>query len=76
MPIYEFRCEKCDLDFEFLVMGSDKPVCPKCGGADVHKLLSSCGFVGKGQGGGVTRRAAADTSCSGCSSGSCSSCGH
>lgn len=76
MPIYEFHCNKCNKDFECLLMGSDKPTCPACQTGDVTRLMSACGFVSKGQGGGVTRTAAADSSCSGCTSGSCASCGH
>ncbi|MBT8357040.1 MAG: zinc ribbon domain-containing protein, partial [Desulfobacterales bacterium] len=37
MPIYEYKCEKCDCCFEKLVFGSDKePVsCPECEARDV-----------------------------------------
>ena len=43
MPIYEFRCKKCDNSFEHLVRGSDPPVCPQCGatGDDLEKQLSA-----------------------------------
>ena len=76
MPIYEFHCEKCNQDFEQLLLGSDKPQCPKCEGRDVYRLMSACGFVSKGSGGQPTKMAAGTSGCSGCSSGSCSSCGH
>jgi len=66
MPIYEYHCEKCDQNFECLIIGSDKKV---------TKLMSACGFVSKG-GGGETVSASAGSSCSGCSAGSCAGCSH
>ena len=47
MPIYEYKCEKCDCCFEKLVFGSDKePVfCPKCKAKKVQRLLSCTCFV-------------------------------
>ena len=43
MPVYEFKCAKCDNLFE--VMGSyaerEKPqVCPKCGSTEVKQAIS------------------------------------
>jgi len=42
MPIYEYRCEKCQERFEEYLSSSDKPApsCPKCGSADVTRLMS------------------------------------
>ncbi len=40
MPIYEYRCEKCESEFELLVRGEERPVCPDCGGRKLEKLLS------------------------------------
>ena len=76
MPIYEYHCKTCDKDFECLVFGSDPVACPECSGTEVCRLMSACGFVSKGEGGQTTRKAAADSSCSGCSATSCSGCGH
>jgi len=73
MPIYEYHCDKCDEKFECLIMGKDKPKCPKCGGAKVKRMMSACGFVSKG-GGMTTAKSAGSSSCSGCSSSSCSTC--
>jgi len=75
MPIYEFYCNKCEKNFEYLVIGSDKPKCPDCEGRDINRLLSKCGFVSKGQGGETTSSSASNSSCSSCSSTNCSSCG-
>ena len=76
MPIYEYCCKKCKLEFEYLVFGSDKPVCPGCKSKNVSKMMSACGFVSKGGGGETVRKSASASSCSGCSAGSCAGCGH
>jgi len=76
MPIYEFHCNRCNKDFEMLIIGSDKPSCPVCKTDDIHKLMSACGFTSKGEQGQTTRASAGQSSCAGCSAGSCASCGH
>jgi putative FmdB family regulatory protein len=40
MPIYEYRCRSCDHEFETLIQGSARPVCPGCGGKKLEKKLS------------------------------------
>jgi putative FmdB family regulatory protein len=40
MPIYEYRCRGCDREFETLVQGSSRPVCPGCGGRKLDRKLS------------------------------------
>ena len=40
MPIYEYRCLSCEADFEALVRGADAPVCPRCGGSTLERLLT------------------------------------
>ncbi|MBC2714710.1 MAG: zinc ribbon domain-containing protein [Desulfobacteraceae bacterium] len=75
MPIYEYNCEKCDKKFEILIMGNDKPECPCCGTVKVKRLMSSCGFVSKGSGGETVSSSAGASSCTGCTSTNCSSCG-
>jgi len=40
MPIYEYICEKCAGEFETLVRGDEKPVCPQCGGKKLSRKLS------------------------------------
>ncbi len=32
MPIYEYSCTACGHEFEELVRGDEKPVCPSCEG--------------------------------------------
>ena len=40
MPIYEYTCDQCQLDFELLLLGSQKPECPECQGARLTRKLS------------------------------------
>ena len=76
MPIYEFHCPDCNCDFEYLVMGSDRPSCPGCHSKAVKRLMSACGFVSKGSGGATEKTAASSSGCSSCSASSCAGCGH
>jgi len=40
MPIYEYVCQDCGHEFEFLLRGDDKPVCPSCGRQRLSKSMS------------------------------------
>src|SRR5215472_15359991 len=55
MPLYEYRCSKCDTVFEVLQKFSDSPLTTHegCGGA-VERLISAPGFQFKGSGWYVT----------------------
>jgi putative FmdB family regulatory protein len=55
MPIYEYRCEKCDSHFEVIQKFSDKPLkfCSNCKGR-LTKLISQTSFQLKGSGWYVT----------------------
>ncbi len=61
MPIFEFKCAKCGHVMEVLqkTLTAPTPVCAKCGGSDVKKLLS--GFA--------VGRAAASPGCDSCFNG-------
>lgn len=57
MPIYEYKCKKCQNDFEALVWTSreeEMVECPKCNARDVERILSpfakSSGSSGSGGG--------------------------
>ena len=57
MPIYEYKCEKCDATFEAMQSVSAKPLktCNGMGCNDkengkVHRLVSASGFILKGSG--------------------------
>ncbi|HEY6968669.1 MAG TPA: FmdB family zinc ribbon protein [Candidatus Angelobacter sp.] len=55
MPLYEYRCKKCQHTFERIQKFSDPPVrkCPECG-APVEQLLSAPAVQFKGSGWYVT----------------------
>ena len=51
MPLYEYRCQKCDHMFEKIQKFSDKPraACPACGGAGKRQLSApAIHFKGSG----------------------------
>ncbi len=52
MPIYEYKCTKCDHQLEKLQKMSDDPLkkCPECGKEALQKLISAAGFRLKGGG--------------------------
>ena len=68
MPIYEFRCLKCNECFELLQMGGDDVAearCPKCGSEEFERIMSAAAYaMGTGKKG-----VSAQTRT--CSSGSC-----
>lgn len=42
MPIFDYRCSRCDTRFEELVRSGEDPVrCPECGAAETERLLSA-----------------------------------
>ncbi|MDR2578864.1 MAG: zinc ribbon domain-containing protein [Chitinispirillales bacterium] len=48
MPIYEYKCDKCENFFEELVTGGDRDKnvpCPSCGSADTKKRVSATGGI-------------------------------
>ena len=72
MPIYEYRCEKCEARFETLVFSSTEEVrCDTCGSEKVTRLMSM--FVGKS--GDKFVSSSSGDNCSGCTGKNCSSCG-
>ena len=52
MPIYEYRCEACGFQKEFLQRISDAPLkdCPECGKGSLTKMVTAAGFQLKGSG--------------------------
>lgn len=45
MPIFEYRCKKCELQFETLLLGRETPECPTCHGLKLERLLSTFAAV-------------------------------
>ena len=71
MPIYEFKCLKCEEFFELLVMSKnddEELKCPKCGEQSFERVISTTSYVtapGRGTPSNVTTQNRT------CSSGSC-----
>lgn len=73
MPIYEYRCESCEHDFEELVFSTTASVpCPSCGSEDVARKLSVFAF--RSTGSDRPSASSAHSSCGSCHSGNCSGC--
>lgn len=74
MPLYEYKCEACDLQFEVRQKFSDGPVteCKECGGP-VNKLISQGGFALKGSG-WYQQGYSSQSSCSGSGGDACGGC--
>jgi putative FmdB family regulatory protein len=66
MPIFEYKCAACGLEFEKLVFGDAAVSCPNCKSDIVVKKFSVFGMSG------VEKQTS--SGCSSCSSGNCSSC--
>lgn len=52
MPIYEYRCDSCGFQKEFIQRMSDAPLtdCPQCGKPSFNKMVTAAGFQLKGSG--------------------------
>lgn len=72
MPIYEFKCTKCEEFFEVIVMGSnsdDISGCPKCKSTAFERVVSKTNFnMGSSSSGSAQKVQTQERSCSG---GSC-----
>ncbi len=72
MPIYEFKCLKCEEFFELLVMSDDeetKMACPKCKTEDFERVMSTTNYAMTGGSSGAGTESGTTTRS--CSSGSC-----
>ena len=74
MPVYEYLCESCGLQFELRQKFSDAPIteCRECGG-QVKKMISQAGFALKG-GGWYQQGYAQKAACSSDKSEACAGC--
>jgi len=52
MPIYEYKCVKCEHQFEVIQRFTDNPLenCPECNNKSLQKLVSAPSFRLKGGG--------------------------
>ena len=71
MPIYEFKCLKCETFFEILVMNKNESVervCPECDAEEIERVISTTrhtiNTATKGKQGATSQTRS-------CSSGSC-----
>ena len=77
MPLYEYHCPGCGLDFEQIRpfrQAKDSPPCPRCQQPAKRKLSVFASFS-TDESGLTTPVAGKGSSCSGCSATNCSSCG-
>lgn len=73
MPIFEFKCTKCEEFFEVIVMGSDKDdtvKCPKCESNEFERVVSTTNFK-MGGSGSSGQSQGVSTQERNCSGGSC-----
>ncbi len=71
MPIYEFKCLKCETFFEILVMNKNESVemmCPECDSKEIERIISTTGHTINAAPGG---KQGATSQTRSCSSGSC-----
>jgi putative FmdB family regulatory protein len=55
MPIHEYACQSCGLQFETLARSSEAPACTSCGSGALDKKPSACGTCGDPRGAGACR---------------------
>ncbi|MBE6400195.1 MAG: zinc ribbon domain-containing protein [Lentisphaerae bacterium] len=49
MPLFSYRCNECDAEFELLLARFDSPAeCPKCGATDLVRNPSRIGAISSG----------------------------
>jgi putative FmdB family regulatory protein len=72
MPIYEFKCLKCQACTEILIMGTQddkvEMTCKNCGGHELERIMSSTSYA---MAPGSGSKSEASTQNRTCSSGSC-----
>jgi putative FmdB family regulatory protein len=55
MPIFEYRCRKCETQFERIVLGDSNDVhCPNCKDEQVEQLFSTFAVSGTSTSNGFT----------------------
>jgi putative FmdB family regulatory protein len=47
MPIFEYVCRECEHHFEAIVLGAQKPKCPKCESRKLEQQLSRFSVSGE-----------------------------
>ena len=76
MPIYEFRCVRCDTEFEELCLSSSdvsSVSCPRCKGSENERLMSLFATSSRDSTSEV-QSSTSKSSCATCSASSCKTC--
>ena len=71
MPIFEFKCLKCNEYFELLMMNKDEEVelmCPHCKSGEFERIVSTVNYS---MGGGSGKNQTVGSQTRSCPSGSC-----
>jgi len=71
MPIYEFKCLKCEKFIEFLLLRSDEQIelkCPDCDSEELERVLSTTNYA---MGAGLAESSKVTSQNRSCSAGSC-----
>lgn len=74
MPLFEFRCKQCDMEFEELCLSNrdvEQVSCPECQSGDVTKLLSVFGIHSRG---GNSKSLSNGSKCRSCQRNTCANC--
>jgi len=77
MPLYEYRCPECDVEFEQirpLSQANEAAPCPRCHQPAKRKISTFASYT-TGESGLSVPVAGTGSPCSGCSSSSCNTCG-
>ena len=72
MPIYEFKCLKCEKYFELLMMNQNEELdlkCPECKSEDFERIISTTNYAMGDSSSGGHQSVSSNTRT--CSSGSC-----
>ena len=71
MPIYEFKCLKCENFFELLIMNDEETLelgCPKCKSDEFERVMSATNYA---MGAGSGAKPGLSSTSRTCSGGSC-----
>lgn len=73
MPIFEYKCLKCESEFEKLVLGSSENGvnCPDCQSREIERLFSSFNGVSRASDGSTRPMS---SGCSACQASTCAGC--
>ena len=79
MPIYEYRCDDCQVTFEKLrpMSKADAPApCAECGSSDTSRAISLFAAISKSSNGGTHTVSGTGGGCGSCAGTSCATCNH